>query len=104
MGDERHDRWSRRQFLNAAALAGTGAALGLRSGPSAAEPPPETTRIRLIEISGVCIAPQYVAKDLLHDEGFTGVSYVGIPSSGIEATRALAAGKGDITISFVAPL
>ena len=104
MGNERNDRWSRRQFLNAAALAGTGAALGLRSGPSAAEPQPETTRIRLIEISGICIAPQYVAKDLLHSEGFTDVSYVGVPTSGIEAARALAAGKGDITISFVAPL
>jgi len=104
VGNERNDRWSRRQFLNAAALAGTGAALGLRSGPSAAEPQPETTRIRLIEISGICIAPQYVAKDLLHSEGFTDVSYVGVPTSGIEAARALAAGKGDITISFVAPL
>ena len=46
---KRHnDQWSRREFLNTAALAGTGAVLGLRSDALAAEPPPETTKIRLI--------------------------------------------------------
>ena len=104
MDNEQHDSWSRRHFLSAAACAGTGALFGLRSEAIAAEPPPETTRIRLVEISGICIAPQYVAKDLLKSEGFTDVSYVGVPSTGFEAARAIAAGKGDITISFVAPL
>src|SRR5882672_8854569 len=102
MSDERHDRWSRRQFLNAAALAGTGAALGLRSGPSAAEPPPETTRIKLIEISGICIAPQYVVQDLLHSEGFTDVQYFQA-AAGIATAKALAAGNADLSLNFVAP-
>ncbi|HEX2932659.1 MAG TPA: twin-arginine translocation signal domain-containing protein, partial [Candidatus Binatia bacterium] len=35
--------WSRREFLSAAALAGTGAVLGLRPEAAAAEAPPETT-------------------------------------------------------------
>ena len=104
MDNERHDNWSRRQFLSVTACAGTGALFGLRSEAIAAEPPPETTRIRLIEIAGVCIAPQFVAKDLLHGEGFTDVQYVGVSTSGIEAAKALAAGKADINISFVAPL
>jgi NitT/TauT family transport system substrate-binding protein len=104
MGNERQDYWSRRQFLNAAACAGTGALFGLRSEAIAAEPPPETTRIRLIEITGICIAPQYVARDLLHAEGFTDVQYFGVSASGVEAARAVAAGKADITLTFVAPL
>ncbi|HMH16731.1 MAG TPA: ABC transporter substrate-binding protein [Burkholderiales bacterium] len=104
MNGQRNRGWGRREFISTLGAAATGTLLGLRSEPAAAEPPPETTRIRLIEISGVCIAPQYVAKDLLHSEGFTDVSYVGIPTTGIEAARALAAGKGDIMISFVAPL
>ena len=32
--------------------------------------PPETSAIRLIKIPGICIAPQYVAEDLLRAEGF----------------------------------
>lgn len=104
MGNERHDSWSRRQFLSAAACAGSGAFFGLRSESTAAEPPPETTRIRLIEIAGICVAPQYVARDLLHSEGFTEVQYIGVSASGIEAARAVAAEKADITLTFVAPL
>ena len=42
----------------------------------AAEPPPETTSVRLAKIRGICIAPQYVAEELLHAEGFTEVGYV----------------------------
>ena len=70
--------------------------------PVAAEPPPETTRIRLIRITGICVAPQYVADDLLHAEGFTDVEYV--PATvGIEAAKALGSGEADITMNFVAP-
>jgi NitT/TauT family transport system substrate-binding protein len=88
--------------LSAAAFAGTGAVLGLRSESIAAEPPPETTRIRLIEIAGVCIAPQYVAKDLLYGEGFTDVQYFRA-GSGVHTARAVASGNADISLNFVAP-
>ena len=104
MDTGRYDRWSRRQFLSAAACAGTGAFFGLRSEAIAAESPPETKRIRLVEISGICIAPQYVARDLLRGEGFTDVQYIAVSAAGVEAAKAVAAGKADITISFVAPL
>jgi len=104
MDTGRYDRWSRRQFLSAAACAGTGAFCGLRSEAIAAESPPETKRIRLVEISGICIAPQYVARDLLRGEGFTDVQYIAVSAAGVEAAKAVAAGKADITISFVAPL
>ena len=61
----------------------------------------ETTRIRLSQIAGVCVAPQYVAADLLRAEGFTDVEYVQI-----EATNpypAFAAGDVDISMAFAAP-
>jgi len=61
----------------------------------------ETTRIRLSQIAGVCIAPQYVAADLLKAEGFTDVEYVQF-----EATNpypAFAAGDVDISMAFAAP-
>jgi NitT/TauT family transport system substrate-binding protein len=50
--------WSRRQFLGGVTLAGTAGLLSLRPVPVAAEPPPETTRIRLTHISGICVSPQ----------------------------------------------
>ena len=102
MGNERHDRWSRRQFLSAAALAGTGAAFGLRSGSVAAEPPPETTRIRLPQSPAICIAPSYLAGALLRAEGFTEVEYVRM--AGNLFTPSVASGKVDLALNFVGPL
>ena len=102
MAIERHDSWSRRQFLTATALAGTGTLFGLRSEAIAAEPPPETTRIRLIEITGICIAPQYVARDLLYGEGFTEVQYFKA-GAGVATAKAIASGNADLSLNFVAP-
>jgi NitT/TauT family transport system substrate-binding protein len=69
MDNRRPERWSRREFLGGLTLAGTAGLLGLQPGPVAAEPPPETTKIKLIKISGICIAPQYVAEELLQARG-----------------------------------
>ena len=52
---------------------------GVPPRPVAAEPPPETTRIRLHKTAGICYGPQYVAEELLYGEGFTEVHYVEIP-------------------------
>ncbi len=60
--------WTRRRFLSGLALAGTTGFLGLRLHRVAAEPPPETTRLRLFKIPGICLAPQYVAEDLLRQD------------------------------------
>jgi NitT/TauT family transport system substrate-binding protein len=83
-------------------LTGAGAlgVAGIR--PADAELPPETTQIKLIEISGICIAPQYVAQDLLRSEGFTDVRYFKA-DAGIPTAKALAAGNADISLNFVAP-
>jgi hypothetical protein len=68
----RIDRRTRRSFLTAAALAGAGALAGARRSP-AAEAPPETARLRLTSTPfGICVAPKYVAEELLRAEGFSG--------------------------------
>jgi NitT/TauT family transport system substrate-binding protein len=45
-------------------------------GRAAGEPPPEIRRIRLVRVAALCFAPQYVAEELLHQEGFSEVEYV----------------------------
>jgi NitT/TauT family transport system substrate-binding protein len=58
-------------------LAGTAGLLGLKSELVAAEPPPETTTLKLVQFPGdLCLAPQHVAEQLLRDEGFTDVEYL----------------------------
>jgi NitT/TauT family transport system substrate-binding protein len=68
---------TRRQFLAMTALAGA-AGLGREPRAFAAEPPPETTTIRLSKFLAICFAPQYVCEELLRDEGFTDVRYLNI--------------------------
>ena len=99
----RPERRSRREFVSGLTVAVTAGLVGARPHAVATEPPPETTQIKLVEITGICIAPQYVAKDLLHSEGFTDVQYFQA-AAGIETAKALAAGKADISLNFVAPL
>jgi len=68
-------------------------AVGLLSGRAApAAEPPETSTIRLAKVPTICIAPQYVAEELLRLEGFRDVQYVR-KETGAEAYRALAAGE-----------
>src|SRR5712664_815800 len=76
-GRSMHRRdWNRREFLNTLGLAGTSALLGLRSEPAAAEPPPETTRLRIPWVPSTCRSPEWIAEELLRAEGFTEVTYV----------------------------
>ena len=81
---------------------GTAGLLGWHPRRAAAEPPPETTRIRLIKYSAICIAPQYVAEELLRSEGFTEVQYVKKESI-VAKQMALAAGEVDLISWFSGP-
>ena len=83
--DNRHaDRsMSRRGFVGALGLAGTAGLLGVRPPPADAQPPPETTKVRLYKFPGLCLAPQYVAEDLLRAEGFTDVQYLDFPEGAV---------------------
>jgi NitT/TauT family transport system substrate-binding protein len=59
----------------------------------------ETTTVRVAKVAAVCIAPQYVADELLRAEGFTDIRYVAtIP--GVEAALSLARGEVDFTANF----
>jgi NitT/TauT family transport system substrate-binding protein len=102
MNIRRNDHWSRREFLSAAALAGAGTALGLRSEASAAEPPPETTKLTLDQRPSICVAAQYVAEEFLRAEGFTDVRYIK-KSRPKDIEPALASGEIDVGLHFAAP-
>ena len=89
---------TRRRVL---ATLSSAAAAGLVGGKvSAQEAPPETTTIRLGKIPGVCIAPQYVAEELLRGEGFTDVQYVELS---VNVYAGFTAGTIDISMAFIAP-
>src|SRR5215470_18488316 len=88
-------RVSRRQFLHGL---GVGAATGLglaRSSQAWAEAPPETTRIRLVRESSICLAPVYIGEELLRAEGFTDVQYVELEGALVPG-QMLGAGKADL--------
>jgi NitT/TauT family transport system substrate-binding protein len=95
--------FSRRWFLRGITLAGTAGLLGVHPRPVAAEPPPETTRIRLVRVPSICQAPSYVAEELLRSEGFTEVHYLQKEGTA-EIETALASGEADLNGHFAAPL
>jgi NitT/TauT family transport system substrate-binding protein len=73
---------SRRRFLSSLTVTGAVglgafgvAGFGGEGEPLAAEPPPETTTFRMVRSPAVCLAPQYVAEELLRAEGFTDIRY-----------------------------
>ena len=77
----RSDHFSRRDFVSGLTVAGSAGLLGLRPEPARAEPPPETTTLRILQVPAgrgwsACLAPQYIADEFLKGEGFTDVQYV----------------------------
>ena len=87
---------TRRRFLSTVSLA---SAAGLVRAPLslAAEGALETTTVRLAKNPGICIAPQYVAEELLRAEGFTDIRYVDGPPG---ATEPVAHGKVDFDTNY----
>jgi NitT/TauT family transport system substrate-binding protein len=94
--------WTRRRFLSGLTVAGTAGLLGLPPRRVAAEPPLETTRLRLAQTPGICIAPYYLAKEFLPAEGFTDVQDVRTESTA--PIKAVVAGEVDIALNFSGPL
>ena len=89
---------SRRAFTGGLTLAGAAGMLGWHAGPVAAEPPPETTTIRLTKEPYTCLSPQYVAEDLLRAEGFREIRYVDVTDG--TCTLKVAAGEADMVMDF----
>jgi NitT/TauT family transport system substrate-binding protein len=69
---------TRRRFFATLSSAGVAGLMG--AGRSfAQEGPPETTTVRLSRNTSICVAPQFVAEELLRAEGFTDVRFVEVP-------------------------
>ena len=88
---------TRRRFLKTLSLAG---AAGFVSpmGAMAAEEPLETTNVRLPKTAAICIAPGYVAEELLRAEGFTDIRYIDMPT--VFPIDAVARGEIDFSINY----
>jgi len=86
--------------MTALSSAGAARLVGLRAQAANGEPPPETTTLRLAQFAGICVAPQYVAEELLKVEGFTDIEYVDLVPN---LYPAMGAGKIDLSMAFVAP-
>jgi NitT/TauT family transport system substrate-binding protein len=86
-------RHTRRQVVTVLSLAGAfgsgGAADAL-----AADPPPEASRMRLLRAPGTCLAPEYVAEELLRAEGVTDIRYVEVASDA-DSVKAIVSGEVD---------
>jgi NitT/TauT family transport system substrate-binding protein len=96
------EEWARREFLRGVALAGTAGLVGLRPERALAEPPPETTAVRLTKFQSICRAPQFLTEEFLRSEGFTDVQFIArAETSGL--SKALAAGDVDITMQYIGP-
>jgi NitT/TauT family transport system substrate-binding protein len=92
---------TRRNLLRG--VAGTAALLGWRPGHTAGEPPPETTKVRLYKFPGLCLAPQYVAEDLLRAEGFTDVQYLDFPEGAVGVYERVGSSAVDFTQWYGVP-
>ena len=89
---------TRRRFLSTLSMAGAAGLLGAPPSP-AAEGALETTTVRIGKIGAICLAPQYVAEELLRGEGFTEVHYVElVPPT--EIPQAVGRGEADFSTNL----
>src|SRR5918994_594653 len=96
-----HIMQSRRNFLTTLSAVGAAGVLGARG--SLAEGPPETTTVRLHRDPSICVAPWYLAEDLLRAEGFTDIRYVPV-QSGPPEDQMIARGEIDFSLYLPATL
>lgn len=90
-------KFDRRDFLVHASAMGAAVLCGFPR-PAAAEPPPEITKIRLAKVPAICLAPQYLAEELLRLEGFAQIEYVVARDEDIDNSILVADGRVDITM------
>ena len=67
MSDKSGDGFSRRRFLSNTSALGAASLFGLPR-TAAAEPPPETTKIRLVKVPAICLAPSTSPKSCCGSE------------------------------------
>lgn len=94
------DRKRRRFIAGASALRGA-ELIGVPR-LARAEPPPETTRLRILEGMVTCIAPTIITEDLLRAKGFDNIQYVNYPKQTQNwPPDDLIAGEVDINVTFI---
>jgi NitT/TauT family transport system substrate-binding protein len=101
----RSGNWDRREFVKrVVALAGSAGLLGYNLRSASAEPPPETTKIRMVVNGAICLAPQYMAEELLRLEGFVQIEYVPMRDEDSDPNVLVADGRVDLTMEGSTPL
>jgi len=90
---------TRRRFLTSASAAGA-ASLVRAPRVLGAEGALETTTLRFTRPPALCVAPLFVAEELLRAEGFSDIRYVDTGSA-TESANAIAAGQADLSFDFV---
>ncbi len=91
---------TRRQFLTTCSLAGA-ASLARTPQALAKEEALETTTVRVLRNPGICLAPQFVAGELLRAEGFTEIQYVDQGTS-LDISAKVGHGEVDFSADFSA--
>ena len=91
---------TRRRFLATLLLASAAGLIWTRR-VWAAQAGLETTSVRLLKFPGICIAPQYIAEELLRTEGFTNIRYIDAGPS-VELSVKVGRGEADFTLEFAA--
>jgi len=90
-----HRTISRRRFVTGISAVGAASLLGIH-GTCAAEPPPEVSKIRLVRIPAICLAPEYIAEEMLRLEGFSEVEYVEMDT--VDPYEMLLVNRADISV------
>ena len=90
---------TRRRFLTLASAAGA-ASLVRAPRVLGAQGALETTTLRFTRPPALCVAPLFVAEELLRAEGFSDIRYVDTGSA-TESANAIAAGQADLSFDFV---
>ena len=89
---------NRRRFVAGLSAAGAAGLVGSRVATAGTEKL-ETASVRFARVPGTCIAPQYVAEELLRADGFSDVGYVEA-EVGLPAAAQTARGEVDFSIAF----
>jgi NitT/TauT family transport system substrate-binding protein len=87
---------TRRRFVTSASTLAAAGLFGV-SGTSRSEAPLETTHLRLVKLPAICLAPEYLAEELLRLEGFSEIDYVDLEAN--TTHQLLLNHKADITVT-----
>ena len=91
---------TRRRFLTTATMTGA-ASLARMPQTRATEGALETTTVRILKNPGICLAPQYIAGELLRAEGFTDVHYFDRGPT-LDLAAKIGHGDADFSLDFAA--